>query len=163
MKTHDIITAILFATTLLVRAQEPTPPEPDASSTNYQSRPRALRRAADPSGLDALSANYQITIAGSLGKSDPIDVTLRGSSSKFDAILEKPSRRIEIVLRKDGETVNVLYSLGARIQTTVGNNVSYNDTNVTGSFIATLGEPFPILEVGDAKLTIQVDKISEKR
>lgn len=157
MKTHGSIIAILLATTLLATAQEPVP------STH--------RRAVVPSGgtesegeSRALTTNYQITIAGSLGKTDPIDVTLSGSSRVFSATLQNPIRKIEVKLINEKDSLTVIYSIGAQIAVKTGENTfQYQDTSVTGSFLATLGQPFPVLQIGDSKLTIQVDKVSEKK
>ncbi len=153
MKAYQLALAILIVVSPIVHAQE---------------KPTSIRRTVSQGVLETaptgLTRNYVIAIAGSLGKSDPVDVTLRGSSSKFSANLENPNRRVEVVLREDGETVNVAYLIGAQIPIKTGDSsVAYQDVSVTGSFLATLGEPFPILEAGDSKLTIQVDQLPSKK
>jgi len=62
------------------------------------------------------------------------------------------------------DSLTVVYSIGAQIAVKTGESaVQYQDASVTGSFLATLGQPFPVLQIGDSKLTIQVDKITEKK
>jgi hypothetical protein len=170
MKTHHSIIAILLATTLLATAQEPVPSTP--RRIVVVPSPSTPRRIVDaPSGgaeaagqPNALATNYQIIIAGSLGKTDPVDVTLRGSSLVFSATLQNPIRRIEVKLMNEKDSLTVVYSIGAQIAINTGENAAqYQDASVTGSFLATLGQPFPILQIGDSKLTIQVDKIAEKK
>jgi hypothetical protein len=156
MKTHHAIIAILLATTLLATAQEPVPPTPRRVFPSVGNESEG-----EPS---ALGTNYQIIIAGSLGKTDPIDVTLRGSSRVFSATLQNPIRRIEVKLMNEKDSLTVVYSIGAQIAVKTGESaVQYQDASVTGSFLATLGQPFPVLQIGDSKLTIQVDKITEKK
>ena len=98
-----------------------------------------------------------------MGKSEPFDVILRGSSSKFSADLAEPNRSIEIILNEGDKWLSVTYAIRAPIAVKSDEaSISYQDTNIRGSFLAKLGEPFPVLEVGDSKLTIQVDHVPPK-
>jgi hypothetical protein len=143
MKTHTLIFIIAIGIAIPAIAQEP-PQVNQGSST--------------------LSKNFQITIKGSLGQSEGIDVVLRGNSRKFSTALQDPTRKIEIVLQEDEGQITVLYALFARIAVKVSdNNISYQDAETTGSFQATLGEPFRVLEVGDSSLTIQVDPATKTK
>lgn len=150
MKCNPLALAAAIAFSLPVHAEVASP---------SIRRPRIDPQRA-PAVQDTLSTNYQITIAGSLGKSEPLDVILRGSDARFSATLENPNRHIDLALNEEGDRLTVKYTLGARML--VNDGKAYADTNVMGSFLVTLGEPFSILEVGDSKLTIQVDKLNPK-
>lgn len=169
MKTHHSIIAILLATTLLATAKEPTPATPrrPAIPSSETASPHTVPSPSGPKleeQSNALAANYQITIAGSLGKTEPFDVTLRGNSPIFLANLPDPTRSIEVRLLNEKDPLKVVYSIDAVIPVKTGeNSVQYRDVRVRGSFLATLGQAFPILQIGDSKLTIQVDKIAEKK
>jgi hypothetical protein len=152
-KKYTMKTSILILTTILT-----------AAPFSY-SQERVIIRGSDnavnaPSTTDSLSRNYAITVAGALGQSDPIDVTLRGNSQKFNASLEEPNRKIEIIIREDNESLHVTYAIAAQFTVKAGEDKTFvRSTNVTGSFIAELGKPFPVLDVSDSSLTIQVDEV----
>lgn len=156
MNAYTLAILAVFAAASSVDAQD-QPPQPIR-------RQLVSSNSAPDNQIKGLSRNYAVTIAGSLGKSDPVDVILRGSSSKFSAELENPMRKIEIVLNEDGDNVTVLYSIFARIAVKAGENaISYQDASVAGSFRAPLGEEFAVLEVGGSRLTIKVDPMSGKK
>ena len=154
MKTHTLIICAIFATAL--------------GSQGEPQRPRVVEAArgtdkSQQSQQSELSRNYTVTVKGSMGTSDPFDVILRGSSKRFSTDLVDPIRTIEIILREGDEGITVTYSIGARIAIKTGENSSeFRDTRVTGSFLATVGDPFSVLEVGDSSLTIQIDPVTPK-
>lgn len=155
MNACHLAFAAVLATASLLHAQEPV-------QRTFRRSPVAEN--ADMTQNQRLSRNYMVSIAGSLGKSEPMNVILRGSSKRFYATLENPTRTMEIFLDEDGDNVTVFYSLAARIAVKVGDNAtSYQDASTSGSFLATLGEAFPVLEVGDSRLTIQVDPMPAKK
>ena len=151
MKTLTLIICAVLATELASQA------EPQ--------RPRVVEgpRSSDNTQQSELSRNYTVTVKGSIGTSDPFDVILRGSSSRFSAELVNPSRAIEIILREGEEAITVTYTILARIAVKTGeNSTEYKDTRISGSFLATLGKSFPVLEVGGSSLTVQIDQVVQK-
>lgn len=143
-----------------LHAQEsaPTQPRPRVVRTNppVASPPARTRRADQDSPL---SQNYMVTVAGSMGEKDAMHVVLCGNSRNFMADLAESSTHVKVTLTEQDDKLLVAYTISSRIEVNMSNgNVQYRDGSVTGSFIATLGKPFTVLQVGKNGLAISVDK-----
>ena len=150
MKPTTIIITIL-ATLATSYGQIPAP------ANNPQSAPQA---EAGPVTLDA---NYSITISGGLGDSKPGDVILSGNGPRFSATLPDPRRTIEIIVSQKDAIYTIVYTMSAQLPISSGNMVQYVDSGISGTYYATLGQPFTVLQVGDKLLSIQIDKTKAKK
>ena len=70
-----------------------------------------------------------------------------------------PLKKVEVIVNEADGQLSVVYAI-------VANGVSQSDPKtsdvstmeITGTFRPTLGQPFPILQIDEARLTIQIDK-----
>ncbi len=146
MKTHAIIITAILATTFGLGAEQ----------TQAETETRVI--TSETLGSE-LSRTYMITVKETMGASEPIDVIFGGSSSEMRAQLMNPSRSIEVSLEEGDDGTMVSYSIAVK----VGDNpATSQSTVVTGSFLATVGEPMSVLEVGESALTIQIDHAIQK-
>ena len=150
MKPTTIIITIL-ATLATSYGQIPAP------ANNPQSAPQA---EAGPVTLDA---NYSITISGSLGDSKTGDIILSGNGPRFHATLPDPIRTIEIIVSQKDAKYGVVYTIGDRLPISSGNNIQYVDSVIMGTYYATLGQPFTVLQAGEKMISIQIDKTKAKK
>jgi len=155
MKTKTIIITIL-ATLATTYGQDAQPSRrsvvvPSVSPTENNQ---------DPVTLDA---NYSVTVKGGFGDSKPLDVTLSGNGPKFTASLAGPIRNIEIIVKQKEACFTIQYSIVDQVPITTGTNTSYVSTAITGTYYAALGQQFPVLQVGDKTLSIQIDKIKTNK
>jgi len=150
MKPTTTIIALL-ATLATSYGQDPALANPPKSSPQAETAPATL------------DANYSITISGGLGDSKSGDVILSGNGPRFHATLPEPRRTIEIILSQKDAVYTVVYSISAQLPINSGNNVQYVDTGITGTYYASLGQPFTVLQVGDKTLSIQIDKTKAKK
>jgi len=78
--------------------------------------------------------------------------------------LAEPKGVIEIVVEEKDSVFSVTYGISVEfIVQENANSFSSRNASVTGSFVAKLGEPFPILKVGDQSLTIELEKTKGKK
>ncbi len=132
MKTHTLIICAVLATALGSQAEPQRPPVVRAE------------RSSDTTQQSELSRNYTITVNGSMGTSDQLDVILRGSSRRFLADLVNPSRTIEINLSEGDQGITVTYQIGARITVKTGEkSTEYRDSFVIGSFFSNSWRSIP--------------------
>jgi hypothetical protein len=95
-----------------------------------------------------LDANYSVTISGGFGDSKTGDIILSGNGPDFRVELLGLTIRIVVSL-KDAE-YSVYYTI--------------NDSCfITGTYYATLGEPFTVLQAGDKMISITIDKTKQKQ
>ena len=161
MKTTALLVALL-ATLVSSQAEDAAPPA-------QQVAPAVRRRIAsvpqpDPTNASPLDSNFTVKVRGSLGPSKPLDVTLSGNGPRFTAVLAEPRGSIGIAIEEKDGVFSVSYNIGVQfmVQDTP-NSSSSRDSSVNGSFVAKLGEPFPILKVGDQSLTIEIDRAKNKK
>jgi hypothetical protein len=108
--------------------------------------------------------NYKITIKGGVAKDAMFNLILQGSGPKFSTMTANPVKKVEVLVNEADGQLNVVYAI-------VANGVSQSDPKtsevssmeITGTFRPTLGQPFPILQIDEARLTIQIDKDSDEK
>jgi len=150
MKPTTIIITIL-ATLATSYGQDPAPATPSKNSPQAETGPATL------------DANYSITISGDLEDSKSGDVILSGNGPKFHVSLSEPRKTIDIVVSQKDANYSVSYSIGTLLPKYSGNNVQYETSEIIGTFNATLGKPFTVLQAGDKILSIQLDKTNAKK
>jgi len=156
MKTAAILIALL-ATLISSQGEDAAPP---------LVRRRAIGSAPqlEPTDAPRLDSNFTVKVQGGLGSSKPLDVTLSGVGPQFTAILSEPIGSIGIAVEEKDGVFSVSYNITVQfmVQESPNSSTSRN-SSVTGRFVAKLGEPFPILKVGDQSLTIEIERAKSKK
>ena len=158
MKTSALLVALL-ATLVSSQGEDAAPP-----SQQVVTAPAVRRRIAsvpqlDPTDAPRLDSNFTVKVRGGLGPSKPLDVTLSGNGPKFTVSLAEPRGSIGIAIEEKDGVFSVSYNIGVQFMVQDSPNTSsYRDSSVNGSFVAKLGEPFPILKGGDHSLSIEIDR-----
>ena len=157
MKTTALLIALLA---MLVSSQAQDTPPP--------AQPPPARRVVTtlpplPATIAPLDSNYTVKVQGGMGSSKSLDVTLSGNGPRFMTTLAEPRGNIMLEIGEKDGAFFVTYNIFVQFPVQENNNISYRDTNVIGSFLAKLDEPFPILKVGDQSLTIELEKTKGKK
>lgn len=155
MKPKSILLAIL---TTLATTYGQLPPNAPRQPQFPPTAPRQTSPQPTENTPATLDANFSIKISGGLGDSKPTDVILSGNGPQFEVSLIEPVRHISIIVNQKDSIYTVGYRIGAMLPVTSGNNIQYSDSVITGTYYATLGQPFNVLQVGDKTLSIQIDK-----
>lgn len=153
MKTAAVLITIL-ATLATSHAQEPAASPRRITTKSSEPTGQPVAGTSQP----APDANYTLTISGSVGDSQAFNTTLGGTGPRFTANLINPTRKIEILVTQKEGVFEMTYAIVAQLPITNGSNTQYCDTSVTGTFLATPGQPFPVLKEGDKTLSIEIDK-----
>ena len=159
MKTTAILVALL-ATLISSQGEDvASPTQPARRRVVTVSDPRQ-----DSTDAPKLDSNITVKVQGGMGSSKPLDVTLSGVGPKFQAVLAEPPGTIQVSVEEKDGGFSVSYGISVQlIVQNNANNSSYRDSSVTGNFIAKVGEPFPILKVGDQSLTIEIERAKSKK
>lgn len=152
MKQKTILTILAAFTTayghLLAAPSTPQPPP----------HPKT-----DPTAPTTLDGNYSITILDGLDDAKSDDIILSGNGPRFQTSFSDPTRNFDIFVTQKDAFYILNYTISIVHIISCNGMKSGVVTNLSGSYCATLGQPFSVLQVGDKTLSIQIDKTKPKK
>ena len=138
-----------------------------AAAEETSQQPRKVVQPPDrlvPAASTALKQNYKITIKGGFAKDAMFNLILQGSGPKFTTFTGTPLKKVEIVIEELEDQLHVVYAIVADGSTQPdAKTPGVSSMQITGAFRPTLGQAFPVLQIDETQLTIQIDKDSDKK
>ena len=147
-----LLPVLLIPSLLFAQSQPQSQPPPNI-------RPPRPIPASGNSGPQALPENYQLTLALSDEKGQPVELSFVTASDQFQTSLGEQGVTFTGTLTpEDSDGVLVAYALSWQFVVKDGQSTQYKSSSTSGSVHLKMEKEVPILRVGDRIVRLSIKK-----